>query len=145
MLDKYIEHLLNDLRICANQAREQSVLYKVGEQGYHESVPVVSLSEYFDMQTDALPPVEQMSRVQIRAIVLHLMLLLHTINVYPQFPTGFPFSKRYTLLRQLWAMPLLLRFDEKQPIDFCSMDTTGCPYSSEFCYCANSKYGAEDF
>lgn len=145
MLDKYIAYLLNDLRVCASQALEQLVVYRVGDQGFNESVPVLSLSNYFDMQPDALPPADQMSRIQTRAIVQHLMFLLHAINVYPQFPSGFPYSKRYTLLRQLWSMPLLLRFDEKQPIDFCTMDTSACPYGSEFCYCANSRYGAEDF
>lgn len=132
-INRYIEQLVEDIQtLYINQSASVFSSSIISPETLELNIDEQKLSTLVGLEKDLLPPADKINEEQAGKIVKHIIFLLKTYNIIPDFPLGLPYLIRYQLILEFWETEIKL-IGKEHHIDLCHYDPDNCPYGD---YCS---------
>jgi hypothetical protein len=159
-MEKYITQLLSDLK-TAQSNQPEKVDYKLlypdhpaahpeyndalGHIIEWENAPDQKMDDLFGIKSDAFPPVEKLTRTQIKALIENILELWGSFNIAADLNEA-PVELVYKILINYWKTETVQYISEgTMHLEFCHYDVNDCQWGSEYCSCKEFEQDDDDF
>lgn len=153
-MENYLKQLIDDIRQAGynikppheiwesadpdDEVEEEDFSY-VEEYLYGEEIPV---SDITGIDKDALPPANKLTAEQREQLSRELEKLLEVKHIELDFPTGFPYERRYGFFYEFWHKKHVEISFGTSHVELCDYDPDNCPYP-DYCTCHEFREEAE--
>ena len=146
-MDRYVLQLAEQMRESAQNLPDPNMISEFDEENLPEELkPFADVERYLHgkakkiavitgIDTNAFPPSEKLTDVQISFLYSEMKQLLNAYSFYADLPKGLPVSIKYRLLREKWEEEVVYTGDGMTCFEFCDHEPERFPFPGEFCGC----------
>lgn len=155
-MEKYIKHLIADLKIAAENAPVHKTPEEMSENEFMDNLeeidrivtsdPKYNMYDVFGLESDIFPPVEKLTTKQAISLADEILQLWEAYYIESLYPEDFPMEKLYPLLIAKFKEPFLYFPMGITGVEFCEYEPSECPFGEEYCMCKDEidDYQIED-
>ena len=139
-MQRYTEQLIEDIREAKKRPRPpkmflpQELEMSRGPEEYLHGKQY-KLGKLFGLEKKQFPPIEKLSKKQIKLLVKEIIRLWEAFNFIPDFPEGLPEKFKYDILVDYLEHKTTYVSEGGLHIEFCTYEPASCPFPEEFCMC----------
>jgi hypothetical protein len=159
-MQKYITQLLADLK-TAQSNQPEKVDYKLlypdhpaADPEYNdilghliewEHAPEQKMDDLFGIKIAAFPPVEKLTKTQVKALIDGILELWESFNIAADLNEAPP-EVIYKILVDYWKNKTVQYISKGTVhVEFCHYDVNDCQWGSEYCGCKDFEQDDDDF
>ena len=142
-IQSYVNYLLEDIKQAEGNVDELNFERKT-EADIMEHImemerlvleePLNTIGEICGLTTEQFPPVEQLSKMQVKKIVKAFHQLIRTWNIDVVIPKKYPAEGRYKMMIPLLDRKTHILKNGITHIEFCEYEPEECPFGT-YCDC----------
>jgi len=142
-IQSYVDYLLGDIQqsernedVSSNALTDQDGLFEhfMEVERFVTEDPLNNLGQLCGLKREQFPPLDQLSKTQIKKIVKAFRRLLYSWNLEIVVPKKFPEVEQYDLLVGLLDQKVHIVKNGTYYIEFCSYEPKECPFGL-YCDC----------
>ncbi|MFW5755590.1 MAG: hypothetical protein ACOCWK_03240 [Tangfeifania sp.] len=140
-MNKYIEHLINDMQQAAKNLPAKP-FYDIPPEAEGieyiiewENAKSKPMQEWFGIAKENFPPAEKLSEEELTLMVDEILKLWEAYHFEAVLPDDLPAGVAYKVLTGYFDQPVAWVSEGTVNIEFCDYDPGNCPFPKKFCWC----------